>query len=345
MADFSISQLHVGDRDAMGAEVVKIYTKNGKQYAVYRTAEKVVVQVADDLDEAKTQRTSLACLNLLRSEINGLIDGWRLSESPRFKAKAIRYDDRVAASLVMAMEGDLPSAQQTLLDTKQDIIAERSSWARFQYLLWASATGAILYLLLVILGSRCFRTLVYAFPPDADLLWTAAQAGTIGAFFSIAIAIRSRTILTDLRQRDNAADAVLRMLIGVIAAGILLCLLRSGAITTFKIGNADAAAKDPPWAFIVLVGFVAGFFERLVPDMLAKSTEQKQESPAEGGRVQPIAPGKDKEANKKDGNDRDKRGQPNQVEKDRDGTNVTKKDQVTGGQKNQPDPGANNPAS
>jgi hypothetical protein len=293
MAAFLISQLTKGKPDAMDATVVKIYSKNGTHYAVYRTQERVMVQVDDDPEKAKEQRTALASLNLIRGQINGLIDGWRSSNSPRLVAKASRYDDQVAASLIMCLEDDPISARQTLLDTKQDIIAERSSWARFQYLICASITGAILYSILCIVSSAWFKAHVYGFSADADILFTAAQAGTIGAFFSIAIAIRNRTILTDLRQRDNAADAILRMLIGVIAAGILICLLRSKAVTSFKIGDADATSANPAWMFIVVLGFIAGFFERLVPDMLAKSARQGDANLAEGGNAPPRIVQKD----------------------------------------------------
>ena len=111
-------------------------------------------------------------------------------------------------------------------------------------------------------------------------------------FFSIAIGIRNRTVLVDLRQWANFQDAVLRMVIGMIAAMVLVMLIESGAIH-FSVGDAKlpddlpaGASVFKPWLYILLAGFLGGFSERLVPDMLDKLSN---ESVAQAGNPSPPA--------------------------------------------------------
>jgi hypothetical protein len=112
-------------------------------------------------------------------------------------------------------------------------------------------------------------------------LWRAAAAGAVGAFFSIATGMRTRTVLPDLLRTSNVMDAVLRITIGFIAGAVLLALLREKVIT-IQIGNAAVAGADA--LTMVLVGFLGGFSERMVPDLLAKA------SASTGGSKRPQTP-------------------------------------------------------
>jgi hypothetical protein len=92
--------------------------------------------------------------------------------------------------------------------------------------------------------------------------------------------LTGRTIQTDLHPRDNILDAILRIMIGTIAGAVLVLLLQTkfiGALTTAggSTGAITAAGGQigliEDWRTILVVGFVAGFLERLVPDLLEKS--------------------------------------------------------------------------
>jgi uncharacterized membrane protein len=104
--------------------------------------------------------------------------------------------------------------------------------------------------------------------PAIDL-WRAAAAGAVGAFFSIAIGIRTRTVLPDLLRTSNLMDAVLRVIIGFIAGAVLMALIKAGLVSV-QIGSTPV--KDAGALTVVLFGFFAGFSERLVPDLLAKAS-------------------------------------------------------------------------
>lgn len=258
-----------GGADSADTPIETVYAKVVPLYAVYQTAERVIVQYADDPKLGSDQRQALIALNPVKDEINGLIDGWR-SSTPVRQARARKYDRDTAAALVIGLQGDAAGALARLTAIKVELLAERTSIARSQYLL-ASAGATLAAMLLFFLLYQSSPSLQFRAP-----LWFSAGIGAIGAFFSVAIAIRGRQIGTDLQWRDNLIDAILRIVIGVISAAVLYCLL-AGDLVTFgfggrpidatMLGGSDVKAQ----AAMVVIAFVAGFSERLVGDMLSSA--------------------------------------------------------------------------
>jgi hypothetical protein len=264
-SQFRVADIIAGQKDAAGVVVETIYVKRPPRYAVYRTQERVVVHYADHDPLATAQAAMLAKLSPLRGAINGLVDGWRTSRVKGRFARARSFDRQVGDALIVALEGDQACAEELLNEIKTNIRNIRVSWARFLYLIYASVSAILLCGLAVAGYSQGWATEQFAG------LWLAGGAGAVGAFFSIAVAIRNRTVLPDLRWLDNLADAVLRIVIGVIAAVMLTLLLRAGVVKSDllaesgKLGTANLELA-------LVVAFVAGFLERLVPDLLEKST-------------------------------------------------------------------------
>lgn len=270
-----IGELRVGVTDTMGFKIRTIYGYNPPSYAVYRTSERVVVHYADDPQTAIAQRKALVPLNPLRGQINGLIDGWRRPRvahrgaetgdvEPTLLTKADSYDRRVGDALTLALEGDVKTAADLLATVRAEILSERVSWARMEYL--SLAFG----LMLLVFAIVAFVTHFVLFSREELDLWRAAAAGGVGAFFSLALSVHGRTILPDLQRMANWLDALLRMIIGVIAAIVLLDLVRTGAVT-IALGTNDASSQNA-WASVLMIGFLAGFSERLVADLLAQTS-------------------------------------------------------------------------
>ncbi|MEA2737398.1 MAG: hypothetical protein QOH05_705 [Acetobacteraceae bacterium] len=265
-----VEELTLNGLDAAGAKVEIVYAKRTPDYAVYKAVGRVMVHFADDATVEKSQRTLMAPLTCVRGEINGLIDGWRESTKQRDRLKALRFQRGVADALAAALEHD-PNALTMLGSIKSDITEERTSWARFEYLSVASAAAAICVALVCLITSPVFSRLLYPFPDAVWRLWLAAGCGTVGAFFSIAIAIRTRKVRTYLNFRDNASDAILRVFIWSIAAAVAVCLVDLKAIT-ITVGDATVLTDPTKMIlYLMFIAFVAGFSERLVPDLLQKA--------------------------------------------------------------------------
>lgn len=292
-----VSEIKANGLDAAGVRIEEVYAKYDPVYAVYRTTERVLIHFSDDTKQEKSQRAALASLSPIRGEINGLIDGWRTSKKPALYSRSRRLERRVADALVVALEDDMADAILVLQAIKTDVLDERQSIGRFQYLSVASITmGALLLSILVLhtVWAIGFRPGYY---PDDRLLLLSAAIGAVGAFFSVAIAIRTRSVQTDLRLRDNAADAILRIVIGLIAAPVLIALLRSNIIVVSFGDNKlqNLSLDNKIWPETVVVAFLAGFLERLVGDLLAKAGTGfavRPASPSEtmtGAKPAPVA--------------------------------------------------------
>ncbi|MFL9898897.1 hypothetical protein PQR71_12140 [Paraburkholderia fungorum] len=273
-----VADVQRGKVDLSDRLISEIYYRASPRYVVYRSVERVIVQYADDgIDDkegralADSQRSNMAVLNPLRSQITGLIDAWERNKHPRVADRAQRYNARVAAAMNQCLEGDPTSPLVALGEIKDEIIAERASRGRLLYLLGALIVAFVFCLVFWLLKAYAFGPL----HPTAGL-WLAARAGTVGAFFSIAMNIQQRKVLTDLLSRDNLADSALRITVGAIGAGVLICLLQSGLIPLGNFGSVTLAGSGMSWQVILAMGFAAGFSERLVPAIVEKLSAQKE---------------------------------------------------------------------
>lgn len=304
----NVEEILAGHADSTGVPIDTVYSKVVPLYAVYRTAERVVVHFADDAGLGGEQRLALSPLNPLRGEINGLIDGWRTSELPHDQSKAKLFDRRVADALILVLQGDPKNAQLLLGAIKEDVLEERMSVARSAYLGVASATAITIILILSIITTRWYAGAVYRFSAETNILWFGAGVGAIGALFSIALNISDRSIRTDLQNRDNAVDSALRIFIGATSAAILFSLLL-GELISFSVGEKKVVPgillsngiMNIKQAIAVVLAFAAGFSERMVSNILSTSIigrfSKSATNPLAGGDTSQLAARTDPTAN------------------------------------------------
>jgi hypothetical protein len=251
---FSLKDIQIGKPDGRKIPISHIYAVQDDEYAIYQAGD-VMVHFADDPAKAQAQRKSLLPLSSSRAEVNALLQGLNCREI---------CDRQLAYALQLALDGDVEGAKATTAAAKAAVLTKRAARGRFQYLKWSYGAAALLIGLLF-LASR-----LYPLQEPSSNLWLAAKAGLVGAAFSIALAIRGRTVALDTDLLDNVTDGTLRLVIGVISAGVLLLLFRCGVVPSLKIGDAELKGAALTWQLVLVIGFVGGFLERLVPDLLEK---------------------------------------------------------------------------
>jgi hypothetical protein len=250
-----VYSVRVGCDDARGVIIDQIYAVKDARYAIYRAGARMMVHFADDPTVADEQRKRLNGLAGIRARLAML--------TADLDRSAAYYDGQIAHALQLALEREPEKAREIMAQTVERAEQERASRGRIQYLLYGLATAAAF---LVILG------LGYAsvtFEKPASDLWLAAIGGAIGAVFSMSIAIRSRAVAFDLYPNANIADGALRILVGVVSAGVLVLLMATNLVPKLQIGGGALTGETATWETILLVGFIAGFLERLLPDILS----------------------------------------------------------------------------
>jgi hypothetical protein len=301
----------VGHDDSAGRRIIDVYTCAGQRYAIYRTRERVIILYAEDPLVQRAQRRRLSALAPIRSRIDSDLADWRGRDSrfSRLPATARQYDEQVVGALKEALDcdpqdGNSSNALEILQGVLADITAEKASRARLSYLLWSYATAAVLLVVCCAiygvmggferLDAMSIRSLMHA-----------VLAGVAGTIYSMSLGIQQRAMRNDQRRLDHFTDAMVRISIGALAAFIIETFLLSGAISIgFGNGAALSAAKaaDPSgihptnWPIEVIAGFLAGFAERLVPDLLnsyttkGQAVEAPSSKPASTGAVPAATP-------------------------------------------------------
>ncbi|HYI48583.1 MAG TPA: hypothetical protein VEX35_08975 [Allosphingosinicella sp.] len=266
-----VADIVVGGTDSTGAIIQTVYAKVGGRFAVYRTAERVMVQFADDQAVGAEQRLALSSIFALQGQINGLIDGWREHRKEHLRAKAAVFDRRVADALKLALIGAAAQAEQSMAEIKDDVLEERTSPARVDYAVVAAMAAVAAVLFACLMTSPPFR-LWYDYSKESDLLWLGLGAGALGALFSVCIALRKRDMRTDLQPWENRTDAIARIVIGALAGAAIASLL-AAKLVTLALGEATIPSSEEniAWLGVAAAGFISGFAERLIPDLFDKA--------------------------------------------------------------------------
>ena len=250
-----VSSVRVGQEDARGVMIDQVYAIKTARYAIYRARDRMMVHFADDAMIADEQRKQLSDLASMRARLTMLTEG--LDNSADY------YDGQIAHALQLALDGEAEKSNEIMAQTVSRAEEARVRRGRIQYLLHGLGTAAA-FLLILGLG---YASVTFERP--ANNLWLAAIGGTIGALFSMSISIRSRTVALDLYRNANIADGALRILAGVISAAVLILLMATNVVPKLQVGGGALTGDTATWETILLVGFIAGFLERLLPDILA----------------------------------------------------------------------------
>jgi hypothetical protein len=272
-----VAEVFSGGKDGRGEKIDFVYFKR-ESYAIYLSGPNVVVAHSDVTADATQQIILIAPLIPLRERLTYLT-----KDLPQ-KGTRESYCSQIADALRLGLEKQADAAKLVIEEAVRDAQETQARIGRMVYLQWAAGVGLIVAGLLIMVGG--------AHVPNrsgVSVLLMATGAGAVGALWSISIGIRARTVAIDGNGKANALDAALRVLIGIISAAVLFLLLSSGVLTDIQAGTVKFTGAKIQWQVALLVGFIAGFLERLVPDLLEKSAPRTA-APAPGTGV--VSPGR-----------------------------------------------------
>ena len=270
MAEFKVKDVVVNEPDSTGVTVTYIYEKVVR-YAVYSTAERVVIQFADDDDSGVNQRAAIRPLVAIRSEIDGLITYLRLNPSPDNAVLVSTSMLTLGKGLAEALKGNINGALLMLTTLRDELVESRAAKVRTAHVAFAAIAMIGVLLMAVLLSSDIF-TKAGGFSKEASpLYWEAGAIGAFGALFSIALQFRARSIPIALQGWYNAGDAVLRIFVGAASGTILVASIKGGLfdLSIGELSLAESLKNRLPHGLVV-VAFAAGFTERLVISFLEK---------------------------------------------------------------------------
>jgi hypothetical protein len=277
----SVAEIVIGAKDKRGAPIDYVYFKRDN-YAIYRSGPHIPVAYSDTKADADEQIAALSGLLPHRDHLVNVI-----RDLPLENAKG-NYQAQIADALFLGLEKKLEPAKAIIDEALRDALETQARIGRMVYLEWAAGMALAFAAVVIPLGG--------AFNHDTagiPHLLMAVGAGAIGALLSIAIGIRSRTVAIDGNWKANAMDAGVRVLIGTISAAVLFLLLSSGVLADVQAGGVKFSGKEIIWQVAFLIGFAAGFLERLVPDLLEKSAPTPKPStgavPTNNGGI--VSPG------------------------------------------------------
>jgi hypothetical protein len=298
----SLCDLQKDGQDNLGNTVKEILWRQ-TNYAIYRSDKGVYVHFSDSKEEEKDQRKrfteicpELCELRYLTAQMKG--SNWR----PSFfgSRKHTLYDNNMAQALMLMMEGDKDSAKdiahQTLAMAVRRVTADNTIRYVRTCLLWAGA--------LIVIGVMAFWAVNHIGHAGATALrpyLVGGMVGAAGAVFSIVTRLEAFELKPCDESRMNYWMSAVRVLMGCMSAIALLLfadtllgdmlgkLIGSGKHLTDPIGT---DAKDVVlWQAVAMLGFVAGFAERLIPNIVRQTADKIESAvgtPVQAARNSPT---------------------------------------------------------
>ena len=281
---FPLSSLKIGAPDKRGRTVTDILWAV-QDFKIYKTDKGISPQFSDDPEQARQQRQDYMALGPeladLNQQINLLKTGWGrmlawlarkfgMSDDPRLAY----YERETSRGIAQALSGQPDEGRTTLADLSARISKRLSNILRVLYF-----SICVVATLEIAVGLAIYTKTMTA--PETETLLglnvfelcVAAVMGCLGALLSTAIGLRSLAIDPAATLTINITYAVQRMLVGVLGAVVLHISLKSGIVSNLLGTTASAPMETDTTYKLAFVSLLAGFSERLVPNLLDRAAE------------------------------------------------------------------------
>lgn len=161
----------------------------------------------------------------------------------------------------MNIMGEEDDAKQMLGHAEIRIKKLKEIQGKLQYTLSSSAVAAVMIILLIISQSACKGGYV--------IYISIAFCGALGGVLSVAIGYGSLDIDIDAKTATNCLIGASRIVIAMSAAVFMYFAITSEVLLAF-LGKLDSNVG------IYLASIIAGFSERMVPNILSKMAESAE---------------------------------------------------------------------
>jgi hypothetical protein len=268
----TVSRIHI-DTDKF-----TIYSIDGAEREIRRPR----YYLKGDYATAETYRQRLNVVSGTINRINDLIVGMRPDRvtssfySKQYDSLVERAREHQAQAMQQGFEGHGEDALQMLAEFREEIEHCRDSRNKMRYIL-ANAVSVIILIGLWSVFRHFDQRLGFVgallaspIPIDAPnaqatlRLVDMLALGAIGAFFSVSVGINELKIDNAITLPEMIYAGCIRILIGVIGAGVVFLLILGGWMLT------AIDAKYQLWSY-ALFAFIAGFSELLVPNALKRA--------------------------------------------------------------------------
>jgi hypothetical protein len=299
-APFPLSQLELHKPDKLHNEILKLIWV-GQEYAVYRSSEGVYVHFSDcpETEREQRKRFTEVCPELceLRYLTAQMSHSWwrtlalrampRLSFlQPREERGRALYEHNMAQALMLLMEGNTEGAKVISRNALSMAVRRVSNDNRIRYVRACLITGAIW----VLIATALFNWPLFAFA-DSDIpRWNAyviaSMFGAAGSVFSIATRLQNFELKPCNDSRMNVWMSMVRVGMGIVAAIVLLLFAK---MMLHDMVFPKAVGGRIPLEGAAILGFLGGFAERLVPNLLRQTASRLETSdgtPVQAARSQ-----------------------------------------------------------
>jgi hypothetical protein len=247
---------------------------------------------------AEQLRQRLNVVSGAMNRINDVIVGMRPDSLTlpfyrrQYRSLVERAREHQAQAMQQAFEGHASDALQLLTEFRLEVESCRDSRNKMRYIL-ANAVSVLIVLALWyglrdpgptpgIIGALMANPIAIGGEATVRLVDMLAL-GAIGAFFSVSIGINALKINSSITIPEMIYAGFIRILIGVIGAGVVFLLILGGWMLT------AIDAQYQLWSY-ALFAFLAGFSEALVPNALKRAEDSSSVTVPTAAPARPPAP-------------------------------------------------------